>query len=382
MQASCDCGYTVNATSDDSYAVFTELLETDFLHLQEDAFDWDKRNATGWSYQVYNMTAQDARGPYGKTVESRNVVLNPMKSIWDWAGPTVHGGDGGMQVWVRSDVQNGEIPGGEVTSLGADMVYGSYRVGVKWTATPGTCGAFFWFRNNSQEIDLEYLSWEQAPNATWKSTFHPINLVNQSPESAAAGYNAAGTPDFLVFPLLFDPSTSFHEYRFDWTSERVSFYADGVWIHDMMNSVPNEPGQLFLNHWSNGDPGWSGGPPKQDALLTVSYVKAYFNSSDGGKNQAYADRCSSKYTGDAMLQNTCQIPDQKTPPDQSGPDANETSKTHFFTNTQPIANSSGNGSHKNDGPRILDNSLWLLGEMTTLSLVTCMVVAATEVLAL
>lgn len=312
------------------------------------------------------MTADDARGPLGKTIQAGNVVLNPMKSIWDWAGPTIQGGDGGMQIWVRSNVEDGQIPGGEVASLEDDMVFGSYRIGVKWTATPGTCGAFFWFRNNSQEIDLEYLSWQQAPNATWKSTFHPINLVNQSPESAAAGFNAAGTPDFTVYPLLFDPANSFHEYRFDWTSDRVSFYVDGVWIHDMTSSVPNEAGRLFINHWSNGNEGWSRGPPKQDAVITVSYVKAYFNSTDSTKNKAYTDRCSSKYSGGSVPQNTCQIPDQTTPPDQSGPNGNETSKTHFFTNTQPLPGSKGNGTHKSDASGILYTGPSIWNERTIL----------------
>lgn len=174
--------------------------------------------------------------------------------------------------------------------------------------------------NNTQEIDLEFLSRNFVANN------NSVNLVVQSPASQAAGFNAAGTPGFNVMPLAFAPDDGYHEYRFDWLSDRISFYADSVWLTDIVVDVPNSPGALFLNHWSNGDPNWSGGPPASDAVMTVSYVKAYFNSSDEARNSQYRAVC-----GPQSISQICQIPDQKAAPDPTGSNGNNSGNTFFFT---------------------------------------------------
>lgn len=152
-----------------------------------------------------------------------------------------------------------------------------------------------------------------------------VNLVLQTPESVVHGYDASGTNEFKVQPLPFNPDGMFHEYRFDWTKERVAFYVDGNFLYEITDNVPTEGGGIFLNHWSNGDPAWSAGPPDQDTVMTISYMKSYFNSTDTERSQnAYKERCP---TYDAAK--VCAIPSQMTPPDQSqGKDA---ANVHFFS---------------------------------------------------
>ena len=133
VRADCECGYTVNST------LYTDLLETDFLHLANTTSDTD------WQPQDYTVTAELSRGPYGKNASVANVVANPLKSQYDWAGNGVNGGDAGLQLFVRGGVpQDGLIPIAEVVTTRTDMFYGSFRAGMKTTGTPGTCGAFFW----------------------------------------------------------------------------------------------------------------------------------------------------------------------------------------------------------------------------------------------
>ena len=153
-----------------------------------------------------------------------------------------------------------------------------------------------------------------------------VNLVLQTPLSMAAGYDASNTADFKAEALPFRPDEEFHEYRFDWSPEKVSFYADGQWLHDMTRYSPNSPGHLVLNHWSNGDPLWSAGPPQNDAVMTVSYIKAYFNSSDPARQEAYVARCPTLNPNEV-----CEIPTQTTPPDPSGANGNQTAHTYFFS---------------------------------------------------
>ena len=113
----------------------------------------------------------------------------------------------------------------------------------------------------------------------------------------------------------------------------MSFYADGQLLKTMTtaDAVPSYPGHIALSHWSNGNTGWSGGPPTTDAVLTVNYFKAYFNSSDRSRQQDWRNRCPSINAVKA----TCAVPDLTTaPPTTTG--------TFFFsqqandTNNQTI----------------------------------------------
>ncbi|KAK4954803.1 hypothetical protein LTR10_006995 [Elasticomyces elasticus] len=278
--AACSCAsYNLNATNTPEHAIFTETLETDFTQ-PNPSLTWDSTPGLSWQAQTYNVTPAAARGSYGKAAELSNVVLNPQGQ--------------GLELWVRSQVLESMLPIAEIATGRTDVLYGSFRVGMKTTAVNGTCGAFFFYHDDSQEIDVEVLSRQQGDGN------NTVNLVLQSPASQSAGFDAAGTPGFVPYGLGFDPTAEFHEYRYDWLPGRVDMYVDGAWLHSFYDGIPDSPGAIHLIHWSNGDPGWSGGPPTEDAVLTVSYVKAYFNSSSG-PSQCLNDQ------GTAVT-DTCNIP--------------------------------------------------------------------------
>lgn len=76
----------------------------------------------------------------------KNVVPNPFRNVDQWSGLTAKN-DGiipGLQLWVNSTSINGLIPMAEIVARDSDMIYGSFRVGMKITKVPGTCSAFFW----------------------------------------------------------------------------------------------------------------------------------------------------------------------------------------------------------------------------------------------
>lgn len=150
----------------------------------------------------------------------------------------------------------------------------------------------------------------------------PVNLVLQSPASTQAGFDASRTGTFEIQQLPFSPADGFHEYRFDWSPDAVSFYADGQLLRTMTKAIPTSAGHITISHWSNGDPGWSAGPPEDDATVTVSYFKGYFNSSDESRQNDWHKRCTDLTKANA----TCDVPELTEAPD----DAN--AKTYFFTN--------------------------------------------------
>lgn len=137
--AACECGYSVNTTSDPAYAVFTDLLESDFLHTKTDNI-----TMAGWKAQEYNMSAKASRGPFGKKFVVGNVETNPLTDPDSWSGESDHGGDAGLQLWVRGDHSQSFVSGSEMASVRDDTLYGSFRVGMKLSGSNGTCGAFFW----------------------------------------------------------------------------------------------------------------------------------------------------------------------------------------------------------------------------------------------
>lgn len=143
---------------------------------------------------------------------------------------------------------------------------------------------------------MEFLSREFDP----AKGIYPVNLVIQSKQSQLAGSDASETNTFKTVNLEFDPTVAFHEYRFDFLANRVIFYADSKPLADMNGTaIPSDPGHLVLQHWSNGNPQWSGGPPKEDAVITVSYVQAYFNTSSEAQRLAECN---------GGLQRRCTVP--------------------------------------------------------------------------
>ena len=206
---------------------------------------------------------------------------------------------------------------------------------------------------------MEFLSTQ------FNSTSHPVNLVLQSPAAQQAGFNAAGTGSFDIHQLPFDPSSGFHEYRFDWAPDSVSFYADGVLLRTMTKDVPTHPGHVTLSHWSNGDPKWSAGPPAVDAILTVEYVKGYFNSSDPQRQADWQARCKDPKAVNA----SCAVPEV-----HAAPDGNVSAKTFFFSQaTNETANQTVSGM--DNGKKKSGAALMCGQTLGTLALVSSLVAA-------
>jgi hypothetical protein len=312
----CGCGYAVNATVHPQFALFTDYFETDFLHTTDiSATSEEASHGVPWRPQAYNTSAKITRGSYATSKQLRNIIPNPLPS-GRWGGEPANGGDAGLQLWVRHSLDDDRVPIAEISSPREDILYGSFRAAVKFSGNNGTCGAFFWYRNDTQEIDIEFLSREPQE----------VNFVVHSPESDKAssikGSGALGVIDrsesampwfsFIRF------AEGFHEYRFDWMTDRIDFYVDGLPAWTTTKNIPDSPGHLILSHWSNGGASWTGGPPMEDAVMTVGYVKAYFNTTTSGDEPAAACR-------ELQTNAVCVIPEQEWPPEPRG------QKTHFFS---------------------------------------------------
>lgn len=124
--------------------LFTDVIESDFLHIKNVSLDTD------WRRQNFSVTPEAGRGPYGMNFSIQNVQSNPILDANNWTGPGIFGGDPGLQLSVSGGIpSNGYVQVAEIDSSREDLLWGSYRTAMKLTLTPGTCSAFFWVRKGN-----------------------------------------------------------------------------------------------------------------------------------------------------------------------------------------------------------------------------------------
>ncbi|KAJ4334774.1 hypothetical protein N0V87_006578 [Didymella glomerata] len=287
ISADCECGYRVpssgNPQEPTKYLLFTDSIQTDFRGMTS------LNDSSDWKIKDLRLEYVPNKSRFGRIVEDRNVIFNPaVDPLVTPDGPSQQGADvdAGLQLIVRSElVEDNLVSTGQIQSIREDVRFGSFRAYMKSTPINGTCAASFWYHNDSQEIDIELLSRQREDGR------QPINLSVQSNESVANDYDATGTTGFIEGQADFDPADGFHEYRYDWSPDVISFWADGGWLGDIVDFIPTTPGYFQLSHWSNGFAGWSAGPPSQDALIMVAYFRGYFNSTDPVRAQEFEERC-------------------------------------------------------------------------------------------
>ncbi|KAK6345191.1 hypothetical protein TWF718_007117 [Orbilia javanica] len=312
VDAACECGYSVNSTSDPQHAVFTDLLESDFTKIKNFQDDTD------WQPQVWELDPKAALGPYGRATRLESIIPNPAVNI-SVNSRGIYGGHSGLNLLVPKDytVIKGEkyLIGAELDSTRNDMFYGTFRIGYRTTKWAGTCFGFYWYHDDKQEIDTELLSREINMTHT---------LLNLVLHTQVGGSNLEALPGtFEVAALPYNSSAEIHELRFDWTPQAITWYHDGqqVWTISNTTLFPQEAGHLVITHWSNGDPLWSGGPPEGNAALLLTYVKAYFNSSDLKRKEDHEVRCEAVGgidDGGSGNDKVCEIPAQMGPPMYDG----------------------------------------------------------------
>ncbi|KAL8804167.1 MAG: hypothetical protein Q9182_002709 [Xanthomendoza sp. 2 TL-2023] len=254
---------------------YTDAFEADFFSQDDIANDGN------WDISRY---LNSDKKPHNMQYKLENVIPNPISKS---------SGDPGLQLYVRGPTaDNAPVSTAELMTTRGDMHYGSYRVALKYSREAGTCGSMFWMEKRAeapkQEIDVELLSYQDTAS---------------SPDNEIHFVNHGGVGGHIKPHVSFHPSDGYHEYRFDWSPGKVAFYTDGKHVGDLTDGVPSKPGNILLNHWSDGNAGWTQGPPKQDALMTVAYVKAYFNTT------ATASRCTNPEADGAV----CEVPEQSKP---------------------------------------------------------------------
>lgn len=173
---------------------------------------------------------------------------------------------------------SGSVNCAEIFTKRKDILYGTFRTRSGVPSTPGVVFGFFTYINDSQESDIEFLSSDV-------NYYQHVHYTNQP------GQTAGATQDVQIPGADF---TAPGEHRIDWLPSQTRYYYNGnvAAEHTITIQVPNTPSEFILNVWSNGDPGWSRGPPTADAYATVQTVSLYFNSTSLSASQ-FQQNCQS-----------------------------------------------------------------------------------------
>ncbi|WVW86219.1 hypothetical protein I302_108261 [Kwoniella bestiolae CBS 10118] len=201
-------------------------------------------------------------------------------------------------VYIAGGVLNIKVPAGAGGGLTAGEVIfeeelptgGVFSMEAKIDKTEGTCQSLFTYttiEGTSDELDMEMLG---------NNIFKPgqngdqgIGLSNYQPDGAKDGAHAA-------YPN--DPTADFNRYTIGWFSDSNKFYYNDEELKGPEPHLPVNPCSIVINNWSNGDPGFTQGPPAQDNILQVRKLEYYYQTEEHSIYPALAPGCS--------VENACQ----------------------------------------------------------------------------
>ena len=142
----------------------------------------------------------------------------------------------------------------EIVTSECKIKYASVRTRAMFSRVPGTCQGLFYYKNDKQECDIEFLSDPKSESNDGEHYPIPIWYSNQAnttgKEPTHVSLVAPGDP-------MVDPTADFHEHRIDWTPNYTEFFFDGHSRAKFTENVPQQPGSWVWNNWANGDKGRS-----------------------------------------------------------------------------------------------------------------------------
>jgi beta-glucanase (GH16 family) len=171
---------------------------------------------------------------------------NLSRSYLDPNNVSIEGGDLALKLPAN------ELNGGEIRSNDIYR-YGSYAARIKVPNDPSSITGFFLYEppDHASEIDIEI----------YNDTSRKIMFTTYA--GGKQTHSQTMTPPF-------DPTNGFHDYRFDYTPNSVSFYADGMLMKSWSGGLPNDPMRLYVNAWF---PTWlEGQRPNTDRFLLVDEI--------------------------------------------------------------------------------------------------------------
>ena len=136
----------------------------------------------------------------------------------------------------------GSYDGAEIRSA-SRVRFRNVEVRLRSPSAPGSISAFFLYElapRRNDEIDIEIFNEGTDPGQILFTTWIGGRQTNH-----------------IAKTLPFDPATGFHDYRIEWSRERVRFLVDGGLMQEWTTGVPRDAMYVMSNAWW---PTWLSGP--------------------------------------------------------------------------------------------------------------------------
>ncbi|KAH7108290.1 hypothetical protein BKA62DRAFT_17326 [Auriculariales sp. MPI-PUGE-AT-0066] len=252
----CTCGYKLQGHGD---AYFPKAFNADFSGLSGVATSPEFLGGAlyitnGWQA---GAVAADGTVPIG---EVQNIRVN----------------NGILELVVPG----GQTAGGNTTVAqieGPVVIAGVFTMETQIDPTPGTCQSIFTYHTQEtgtdDEQDIEILSsylFEAGDNGTPPG----IELTNYNPSGGGNDNTIVPYPDANSAT---SPTSAFHNYTIAWIpATGTRYYYDNQALNGPTKYTSANPSSIILNHWTNGDHGFTQGPPAQEAVMRVKRVTGFY----------------------------------------------------------------------------------------------------------
>ena len=206
----------------------------------------------------------------------------------DWRAKNVVALPNGLNLQMTAKAPtNGTWPwaGGEI-QYRQRLGFGEYQMIVRAAEGAGLTSGFFtytgpYYGTDTNEIDVRFVG--KAPNEVHFNAF--------------SGHRDAG---LMKYPLDFDTTKNFALYSFIWAPDRITWYVNGEFAHEVTAenfNIPQEPSILFANVYQSRNEDLVGEPDFQEGA-TASYRCMSYRPLDDTNSRTCADAYESYITGE------------------------------------------------------------------------------------
>jgi len=265
-RADCSCGYTLS-NYDNTY--FTTLLSVDFSTLGLSG------TATSSSW------LEDAGVPFyianGYAVSAQSSAPDHTTPMGDYTNVRINNGilelvvPGGQIITDGGTTSNAQIEGP------TGIINGVFTMNAQISNVPGTDQSIFTYHDSDtgteDEQDVEILS-SYLYDAGSNGTPAGIELTNWDPTDSTNTIR-----DYEIDPFPSDPAAGFNDYTIAWLPSATTYYMNSYAFDSPTEYYSVNPSVIVMNHWTNGDPAFTQGPPTEDAVMQISSFQAYYSLS-------------------------------------------------------------------------------------------------------
>ena len=209
--------------------------------------------------------------PSGLQVDTYPVQNNNIPYLHSYTASNAYVAGDFLNHRVPGGQTQSPITGGEVRTTGGDIFYVSVRTRTIFSTAPGTWTGKF-FIDDTQEIKFKYLSDPSSISNNGAGDPIPKQRTNQATQAReTAIHDTAPAPTGV---------TTLHEYGFDQTPGRTSFFLDGVLQRNFSDNVPLS---LALGCGTTGVQGTldgARGPHSRKTSYKIKDIVMYYKSNE------------------------------------------------------------------------------------------------------